>query len=724
MPKLEFTQSGCESVLDGLNNKISCGFDSVNNRLLKLCKPEIATLMCILGNQIAKQSYWPDIFKNVKAIVLHKKNDVRDPDNYRVIALLSCLSKCLEKVMHEHLLNHFEKNKLFSSFQAGFRENHSCDDITADLLDTVLSNKKKKLFQSILFLDFKRAFDYMSIERLLIKLKGYKCSSTFTQLIKSYLTNRSFTFLVNGHLSSIACTLFSGCSQGSCLGPLLFIIFINDLDYDIAEQTRARSNKIIRTAKQNKLSKHLTAKQTAKKKDLEELLKEKDKKFADDVGQLIASLTIKGLKNAANKAALRLEEWANDNNMIISIEKTKIMTISPTQKFIPNFDVKIYNQSIEFVNNFRYLGQIIDTNLTGKGHLNHVIDKVNSVLSRIQALKSQLSMEKLLQISECFAYPHVHQGWKAIYPLMNITMKEKWIAASRKIQKVSLNLPQYTPNEMVNAISPIRDLTNTINQFLLRDAVRYLSDPTFKNSFTEKIKPIEYQVATRHAKNVNFQIQSHHKKSTVTAVAEFIDKANLKSATDIGKIYECFIPKLSIQLIDTRLPEKDKLVLRHLSCGLFSRKFINGLDYTINKNCIDCLRFKSPKTEVTEDTTHLLSCSELGQDLVEQAKPYVADMLEATHKRLNSITFPLTIRHCTYLLNKTIHSDEIDFILGIGKVQLLKDVCGKTYKKISKVPPTMQGNIIDILRSKNRLTLKYTQRIENLYKEQISRYPK
>lgn len=90
-------------------------------------------------------------------------------------------------------------------------------------------------------------------------------------------------------------------------------------------------------------------------------------------------------------------------------------------------------------------------------------------------------------------------------------MQEKWNAASRRIQKVALNVPNYTPNEILNAICPIRDLTNTVDKFLIRDAIKYLTDPNFKNSFTEKIIPVEYNYSTRHAATTHHKIQESHK---------------------------------------------------------------------------------------------------------------------------------------------------------------------------------------------------------------------
>jgi len=120
--------------------------------------------------------------------------------------------------MHKQMIQFLEINNLLYNRQGGYRANNSCDDITADLIDEVLTNKKSKLKNSILFVDYTSAFDLMPINRLVEKCKGYRFTSNQASLISSYLKNRSYVFSVHGHLSR-KCQLSSGVPQGSVLGP-------------------------------------------------------------------------------------------------------------------------------------------------------------------------------------------------------------------------------------------------------------------------------------------------------------------------------------------------------------------------------------------------------------------------------------------------------------------------------------------------------------------------
>ena len=111
--------------LKDLNDKISCGFDDISNKLLKVCPDAIADLIVVLATEIFELNHWPKTFKIAKAIVLYKKGERSDPNNYRIIALLSCISKVIEKVIHNQIIRFFERNKLLYNRQAGYRVNNS-----------------------------------------------------------------------------------------------------------------------------------------------------------------------------------------------------------------------------------------------------------------------------------------------------------------------------------------------------------------------------------------------------------------------------------------------------------------------------------------------------------------------------------------------------------------------------------------------------------------------
>lgn len=193
--------------------------------------------------------------------------------------------------------------------------------------------------------------------------------------------------------------------------------------------------------------------------------------------------------------------------MLISIKKTKIMTIyanNSDQHMKPK--ILIDNQPLENVETFRYLGNYVDSKLTGKKHLANIENKVNHSIALILNLKEYVSKEKILQWTQTFTYPLSYYGWKAMCPLMTPTDQEKWNAITRKVQQLSIDAPPNCSTRILKQICPIRDLVDTRNQFLFKETLTLLTDPTYTNSFMEKIKPVELRT-TRQNINANYQIE-------------------------------------------------------------------------------------------------------------------------------------------------------------------------------------------------------------------------
>ena len=659
-----------QDILTNLNNKLSCGFDQINNRLLKLCKNATAELITVLSAQIFKLNYWPKAFKTANAIVLHKKNDKQNCDNYRVIALLSCISKVIEKSMNKQIIDHFDSNKLFYFRQAGYRTQNSTDDITADLLDEILIDKANKFLQSILFVDFKGAFDYMSIERLIIKLRGYGLQESQVQMINSYLTGRSFVFTVNGFKSS-KCELLSGCSQGSALGPLLFLIFINDIPA------------LAKTG-------------------------EDDFIFADDVGAKNKAKSDDELVKKTKRTIKRVGDWSKKNQMIISKTKTELMFIGNGE--FGNFYMD--GQMIKTVDNFRYLGNFIDNKLTGKIHLEKYTSKVEKSLGLCQQFKMKCSLEKLTQICQTWSYPLVSQGWKPMLPLMSNALINKWESLSKKVQKVSLDAPIYANREAVSKISVIPTLSDSVKRGVSRECTKILLGKD--NSLTAKIQPSQPVEKRR-----KIYINPSHPKSAVTLLSKHINDSNLKQIEDWANLHENNRPKLALQTINTKMIPADRKIIRNLSLGCLSREKMNACNPSISKYCTRCIRLRKNRN-YTEDTIHLISCSSFGTRMSKLTQQSIDDMCSLIQKRRNTTKFKKTADLCDKFLNWKVYNDQVDFCLGIGKIQLLKELSIKLYRKLIHVIEDIQPQLIEVLREKGRLSLSFYRREEYLLDDQVN----
>ena len=162
-----------------------------------------------------------------KKVIIFKKG-VSEPDNYRPISLLPAISKVFEKVVFSQLYSYFDKNNLLYKSQYGFRKGHSCEFAAMEVTDKIFNSLDRKKLPIALFLDFSKAFDTINHNILINKLKHYGVTGTALKWFNCYLTNRKQFVLYKGKMSEES-IITTGVPQGSILGPLLFIIYINDI---------------------------------------------------------------------------------------------------------------------------------------------------------------------------------------------------------------------------------------------------------------------------------------------------------------------------------------------------------------------------------------------------------------------------------------------------------------------------------------------------------------
>ena len=195
------------------NDKLSAGTDGTVYPMFKISPRAITAPLATLAQDMLDYCHFPKYFKVAKAIVLHKKNSRDDPGNYRVIALLNMLSKIIESMIAKKILEHLNKYDILYDGQNGYRKFRSTDDLCIELLHFVLSAKGDKIKFGIIFYDYRKAFDFLNIDRLLIKLKSMGFTKGQRDFLESYLRDRQFLFFVNGSFSSSPCNLNSGVPQ-------------------------------------------------------------------------------------------------------------------------------------------------------------------------------------------------------------------------------------------------------------------------------------------------------------------------------------------------------------------------------------------------------------------------------------------------------------------------------------------------------------------------------
>ena len=201
------------------------GLYSCPMHILKCIKEKILWLLAEIMNLSIQNGVFPSKLKHAKIIPVYKDDDETDPGNYRPISLLSNFSKIFEKLMYKRLKHLFGKNQILYDKQYGFRDQHSTQYAITDIVNNIQNNMEKRLFSCGIFLDLKKVFDTVDHSILIGKLEHYGVHGIINNWFKSYLTDRIQTTQNEENISMKETNRY-GISQGSVLGPLLFLIYI------------------------------------------------------------------------------------------------------------------------------------------------------------------------------------------------------------------------------------------------------------------------------------------------------------------------------------------------------------------------------------------------------------------------------------------------------------------------------------------------------------------
>ena len=227
------THQSIEKIINNLPSKSSSGHDGVSNKVLKSLKEAMSYPLAIVFNQSVTSGIFPDRMKLADIVPLFKKKEEDKVINYRPVVLLITMSNVLEKIMHSTLYSFLTKHDIFYDSQYGFRTKRSCEHAISEMVGHLLQAKNTKKHSMGVFLDLSKAFDMLDHSILLAKLERYGVRGILLKWFKSYLSGRLLRVKISTKTNK---TTYSenypvsfGTAQGSCLGPLLFVIFCNDI---------------------------------------------------------------------------------------------------------------------------------------------------------------------------------------------------------------------------------------------------------------------------------------------------------------------------------------------------------------------------------------------------------------------------------------------------------------------------------------------------------------
>ena len=336
-------------VINSLQIDKAVGPNSIPTNILKLLKYDISSHLAELFNLSFSTGIFPNVLKVSKIIPIHKKLSKLLCCNYRPISLLSNIGKIMERIMYNRLYNFFESNNLIYSHQFGFRQKFSTSYALIDLTENIKKNIDQGYFGCGIFVDFEKAFDTIDHNILINKLKYYGIKGKENEWFNSYLTNRKQFVCINGidsDLQDVKC----GVPQGSILGPLLFLVYINDLHKAI------RYCKVLH--------------------------------FADDTNLTLFGKSVSKLNKSVNKDLKNLVMWLNANKISLNIGKTELVIFKSTKKVLKSaIKIKLNGKRIYETPYVKYLGVKIDQSLSWKPQIDDVaikLNKANAMLSKIR----------------------------------------------------------------------------------------------------------------------------------------------------------------------------------------------------------------------------------------------------------------------------------------------------------------------------------------------------
>ena len=362
-----------ETLSEIKNLKVSkpSGIENLSTKVIKDALWILAHQFTWLLNMSICMAKVPMEWKRAKISLIPKDGNLNDINNFRPIAILPVVSKVMEHIIQAQTMLYIEENDILDVHQGGFRKNNSTTATTISMLGDIYINLNNQQLTYAIFIDFRKAFDSINHDILLGKLvKLGFCRST-VDWYKSYLANRTQYTVVNG-ISSDTLDITCGVPQGSVLGPMLFLLFINDLKSSI------------------NLSGH--------------------KLYADDT-VLYSKLTQENdaiLRSNIQTDLDNITPWCKNNAILMNVKKTKSMVFGTRQRLkeVPKPLFRVDDRILECVPSYKYLGTFLDSELNFIRQSNETIKSVSYKLYFLGKIKKILNTDILIRLYNSYIRPY------------------------------------------------------------------------------------------------------------------------------------------------------------------------------------------------------------------------------------------------------------------------------------------------------------------------------
>ena len=356
--------------LRSLDETKATGPDGISARLLRMSAPVISKSLTSLFNASLKLGQFPQEWKEANITPVAKNGDNELVTNYRPVSILPVVSKVFESLVHRQLYHYLDSNNLLSSAQFGFRPHHNTQDVLLKSVDDWKMALDKNELVGTVMIDLSKAFDTIDHSLLLDKLEAYGIQGADLKWFSDYLAMRRQRVVVDGEVSDWS-AVTKGVPQGSILGPLLFILFVNDMP-DVV--------------------KYCTINQ-----------------YADDITIYVSNKSPDVVGSALEGDLERISSWIAANGLTMNVAKTQLMTMCRRGKHRKAEKVKVHVGGVELPKQdaVKYLGVIVDRELNWKQHIDGVRKRSLACLASIKRAGTYLSCRTKKMLYSSLVLPHL-----------------------------------------------------------------------------------------------------------------------------------------------------------------------------------------------------------------------------------------------------------------------------------------------------------------------------
>lgn len=387
------------NIITSLKNNAAPGYDGIKAKTIKQLVLVLAPIISKIINNCLIQGEFPDILKIAKVTPVYKKGSKYDINNYRPISVLPVFSKIYEKVIKNRLLQHLNENGILSPCQNGFLNGKSTESALTTIMEYVYDSIDKKQSILMVFLDLCKAFDVVDHSILLRKLKLLGVTNKTYDLFSSYLGNRGQFTEVNGEISSLGQVRY-GVPQGSILGPILFLTYINDM-------VNINLGGIITL-------------------------------FADDTALIYSGSQIDIFSRAQRDLSV-ITEWCHSNNIKLNENKCNYLVIRKANDCV-NIGLTLNNKPINEVQSAKYLGITIDNQLNFSEHIKTIKQKINSICFYLRRNAFMMNNNTRYQIYYAYICSHISY-LSAFWGLTTKNHIHELQIAQNRLLKILFNKP-------------------------------------------------------------------------------------------------------------------------------------------------------------------------------------------------------------------------------------------------------------------------------------------